>query len=350
MSRVVYVLGAGFSAPLGLPVIRNFLIKSKDLHALDSGRFCHFQHVFEIIGRMAVCKNYFDCDLFNIEEILSIVEMEKFVQSEEWGSLFNKYISDVIDNYTPNFYPSQGSMDSQNWKQKIIGGNSLHRAYGIFAGNLLGVQIKHDVKTDYGEPKHIFSMSENSEPTVNYSVVTLNYDMVLENTRKMIRSEVKGSELFKFRRPDEQTNGGKSLLAKLHGSTDHGNIVPPTWAKGTHRNISTVWREAFEVLTNANCIRFLGYSLPLSDSYIKYILKAAMVGSGHLKQIDVICKDVDGSVEERYRQFVHFQFFRFKNGDVQDYLKRIERAHLNNNFRNLLLNNVEAEHESFMAN
>jgi hypothetical protein len=31
VDRVVYLLGAGFSAPLGLPVMSNFLMKSKDL-------------------------------------------------------------------------------------------------------------------------------------------------------------------------------------------------------------------------------------------------------------------------------------------------------------------------------
>ena len=36
MNRVVYVLGAGFSAPLGIPIVRSFLEKSKDLYCADS--------------------------------------------------------------------------------------------------------------------------------------------------------------------------------------------------------------------------------------------------------------------------------------------------------------------------
>jgi len=33
MDKVVYFLGAGFSAPLGLPVTSNFIVKSKDMYA-----------------------------------------------------------------------------------------------------------------------------------------------------------------------------------------------------------------------------------------------------------------------------------------------------------------------------
>ena len=36
MERVVYLLGAGFSAPLGLPVMSNFLEKSKYMYFEES--------------------------------------------------------------------------------------------------------------------------------------------------------------------------------------------------------------------------------------------------------------------------------------------------------------------------
>ncbi len=45
--RVVYLLGAGFSAPLGLPVMSNFLMKSKDMYFSDPERFSTFKEVLE---------------------------------------------------------------------------------------------------------------------------------------------------------------------------------------------------------------------------------------------------------------------------------------------------------------
>lgn len=41
--KVVYLFGAGFSAPLGLPVMSNFLMKSKDLYVSDPERYRTFK-------------------------------------------------------------------------------------------------------------------------------------------------------------------------------------------------------------------------------------------------------------------------------------------------------------------
>lgn len=102
MNRVVYFLGAGFSASLGLPVMSDFLMRSKDMYALDPDRYEHFQDVFKTIERLSISKNYYETDLFNIEEILSILEMRELLGEEEVRSLFIKYIIDVIEHYTPS--------------------------------------------------------------------------------------------------------------------------------------------------------------------------------------------------------------------------------------------------------
>ena len=86
-SKVVYILGAGFSAPLGLPVISNFLSRSKDLHADNPERFGHFDTVFQEIRRMAPAKNYLQIDLSNIEQILSILQMEDYASDTSHRTL-----------------------------------------------------------------------------------------------------------------------------------------------------------------------------------------------------------------------------------------------------------------------
>jgi NAD-dependent SIR2 family protein deacetylase len=71
MEHVVCILGAGFSAPLGLPVIRNFLLRAKDLYFSNSTQYGYFSDVFKRIDDLARLKNVFTADLLNIEEILS---------------------------------------------------------------------------------------------------------------------------------------------------------------------------------------------------------------------------------------------------------------------------------------
>ena len=52
MEKVTYILGAGFSAPLGLPVMQDFLAKSKDLYFSDPRRYRHFERVFDLVRNL----------------------------------------------------------------------------------------------------------------------------------------------------------------------------------------------------------------------------------------------------------------------------------------------------------
>jgi hypothetical protein len=58
MDNVVYFLGAGFSAPLGLPITSNFLVKSKDMFAANAQNYSHFAEVFKTIKELSIIKNY----------------------------------------------------------------------------------------------------------------------------------------------------------------------------------------------------------------------------------------------------------------------------------------------------
>ena len=81
--NVVYILGAGFSAQFGLPVMSNFLEKSKDMYALKGSTNLRgtdvdfFNDVYLEIDKLRRCKDFYASDMTNIEEILSLFEMGK---------------------------------------------------------------------------------------------------------------------------------------------------------------------------------------------------------------------------------------------------------------------------------
>lgn len=81
MEKVVYFLGAGFSAPMGIPIIKDFLLKSKDLYFENPTKYAHFKRIFNKIYKMHIAKTYYETDLLNIEEILSILEMQRHTGS-----------------------------------------------------------------------------------------------------------------------------------------------------------------------------------------------------------------------------------------------------------------------------
>jgi hypothetical protein len=318
MERIVYLLGAGFSAPLGIPVVRNFLERSKDLYFQDQDKYTHFKQVFDTIRELSVCKNYYTIDLFNIEDILSLLEMRSsLADEEETRKSFVRYIADVIRAYTPsNLGPTHG-----HWSKMIFGPEPWNY-YGLFVATILNRAFVKVFERTGPNSIEYDPVDPESRPT-EYAVITLNYDLVLESLAEDLNNWFANKQSFRrdFKsRPDE--GGFNGYLAKLHGSIDTGEIVPPTWNKRLAQgNILKAWQIAHWLLANANHVRIMGYSLPEADSYIKYLLRAAIVHNSHLKTFDVLCLDHDGAVRKRYNDFVCFPNYRFMAMSVEKYLQ-----------------------------
>ena len=312
--NVVYILGAGFSAQFGLPIMSNFLEKSKDMYALRNsrdfkgGNIDFFGEVYQEIDKLRRCKDFYASDMTNIEEILSLFEMGKMLGVESKQQIdFQKFIAAVVNFYTPSeLEKSQG----------------IYLLLQKFIKNLLRVKSE----SEYG------AIFDNSVLPV-YSILTFNYDMLLENVWTNYKRQHLAYCSLGFCEKNELKNGELSYI-KLHGSADNAaSIVTPTWRKTFDNENDNKWSVAGEILSKANHIRIIGYSLPVTDSYLKYFLKWGAAHEQNLKSIDVICLDDEQhSVENRYREFIHHKL-NFYNKATRDYLmavsKGIENAHQN---------------------
>ena len=68
MENVVYILGVGFSAPLGLPVISNFLEKAHDIYEEHREEYPNFEKVFQSIKKKLACiALVYDADLITLK-------------------------------------------------------------------------------------------------------------------------------------------------------------------------------------------------------------------------------------------------------------------------------------------
>lgn len=319
--RILYLLGAGFSAPLGIPVMSEFLFKARDQYAAETAKYRHFADVFEKLGRMSVAKNFYSTDLFNIEEILSILEMEAQLKGERLPEPVIRFICDVIDYHTP--HPQDPDRirlkNTHPWTSALFGEGTL-ASYTHFVAQLFGLHIRKWPSEDPGayEPMqgHV-----SPQEDVRYSVVTLNYDMVLEEQASAIQRWYEIPTEFRMadHEPDEGWERGP-YLAKLHGSTERQHVVPPTWSKGIEGEAATAWQLAHRLMSEATQLRIIGYSLPVADSYVKYLMKSAALSSTRLKQIDILCLDPDNSVRNRYASFLTFPRVQFRDADSHGYL------------------------------
>jgi hypothetical protein len=317
MERVVYFLGAGFSAPLGLPLISNFVETAKDQHLIERRGGPSFDEVFANVRRLSQIKNVYSAQLDNIEEILSILDVDAFLGRASLRDMFQDFIASVIQFRTPQMTRFPDGRIPENWQHTLFGPNERVRGYGYFVA-----AVQQFLLARQGDGVRC---SRIVNAPIQYDIVTANYDCILENVCAYASSVFDITRHVAFRRhpTDDAQN---PVLAKLHGSVDGGPIVPPTWSKGSHPQISPSWQLAREVLGRAQHLRFIGYSLPEADSYVRYLLKSAALESEHLKSITVLCLDPDGEVRKRFENFVTLRRFRFESQDALSLLNKLGNA------------------------
>ncbi|KPJ58579.1 MAG: hypothetical protein AMJ46_13970 [Latescibacteria bacterium DG_63] len=126
----------------------------------------------------------------------------------------------------------------------------------------------------------------------------------------------------------------KLEVGKYIGSFEHCDeamkcepvLVPPTWHKEDyHRGVAKVWAAAARELREAKNIFVVGYSLPPSDQFFRYLLALGTAGPYPFRRFWVF--NPDSSVEKRFREILglgaldRFRFFASQFGESIGYLR-----------------------------
>ena len=168
--KVVYLLGAGFSAYRGIPTLRSFYSKSKDMYQDQRDKFSEFTEIFNELDNITKVSNYYQSDVSNIEETLSILEMESQIDGKDLHNKYLKYITKVINYYTPSIKP-YGNNWPGTWPEYIFGSEEIWRRYGYFLGSLLNLKV---IRNSNPKDSSAFVYSPLEEPKFEYSIVSLN--------------------------------------------------------------------------------------------------------------------------------------------------------------------------------
>jgi len=354
VQNIVYVLGAGFSAPLGLPVMANFWIKSKEIARTEPEKYGHITAVIEKLKQTNSTGSYFEYPQFNVEEALSILEIAGNLGSDVNLDTFRKYIIAVITYLTPEINAVDLSALPSDWRDKIFGNEERWQWYGHFVASLHHIQITFSKYEDpYRRIRYQFHARKRNTG-ISYDVMSLNYDMVLEQICNYINGSfppLMGSNFHFAESTEDAQKLQRPILAKIHGSVSDGRIIPPTYLKGLYQSsVPTSWKVAYEILRKAHQIRIVGYSLPATDAYVRYLLKAAVGGTQELEKVDVICRDSNGIVEERYKDFIRFKGLSFRRAMVEDYLGKIYQLRtVDIGGEEYVFDKLERAHEDFMG-
>jgi len=82
-------------------------------------------------------------------------------------------------------------------------------------------------------------------------------------------------------------------------------IVPPTWSKGSqYKDLGRVWAKAAAELAAAENIFVVGYSMPETDSFFRYLYALGSQSTTKLRRFWVFDPDPDKSVEQRMKTLI----------------------------------------------
>jgi hypothetical protein len=198
MKNVVYILGAGFSAPLGLPLMSDFLEKAKNMISADEVKYGHFDGLIDRVNKTSLAMNIFEYERFNIEEALSILDFsEKPGMMSNLKKEFVRFIIDVIKYYThrpftllpegriydqlpdyPDIWTTDPFQDmSSSWK-----------SYVGFVGGIQKLELYDEMVDFNGRQLRAINLRKSEHTSVSYSVITLNYDIDSVNRAKKLPS------------------------------------------------------------------------------------------------------------------------------------------------------------------
>jgi hypothetical protein len=327
MVENLYILGAGSSVDSGVPIMNNFIDKAEDL--LNEKRFrdnIKVGKLFETIRSLSSILAKSNIDLNNIESILGILEMSELLHysqnSVPFISIKDDYIeliSETIElsmKYDINdskYITPQGSY--QTFINNIK--NRLDKSAIITFNYDLGVDVSlHNAGIPY---EYYLADGDKSFPLLKLHG-SINW---FEKADKKIAAYDLNT-FFRFNSYPPNFGGSETRpgnlsfvdFVKKSYSNIHTKpipfIVPPTWNKTMyHRSISNVWRKASECLSNAINIYVIGYSLPESDSFFRFLFSLGTNNTNRVRKFWVV--NPDSSVETRFRDLLGPQMLdRFK--------------------------------------
>jgi NAD-dependent SIR2 family protein deacetylase len=347
--RNVYILGAGFSAPSGAPVVRDFLDKSRALYddptsGMSEGEQAQFKRVFEFKHTMAAAREKFVIDLDNIENLFGLVEI-----SHRLGEGDERTRNDVIFVIAKTLQLSIGRSSMPRPRIGMGLGYVPAMLEPIAAPG--GAIFRDEGQNNFTAEMYDYFAAlvagmlddKQKKATRKDTIITFNYDLVCDEAIRRIGFDpnyhLPGAENLVGAR-----NSDRSIdVLKLHGSTNwaicrnchsvrildrklteylnhlerlgccHESkpeflLVPPSWDKKDYSDvIKSVWSKAVEELKAATRICIIGYSLPEVDAFFRYLLTLALSKNDHLQRVVVV--DRQPAMEDAYKK-VFDQTFR----------------------------------------
>lgn len=290
LKRTVYILGAGFSAYAGVPMMDGFLPEARRMYfrsEVIGATRAFYETVFKHVGSLDRCGQYVDFNFHNLEDVFGLIEMANTLKdngpSPALPSViaFRELVKHLIEQ-----------------KQHAYLDNEMKR--GLYATFI---------------EQFIVARSDST------AIVTFNYDEVFEHTvdfhNRMAPTSPWPTIHTRFGKGGK---GGLDVL-KLHGSISWTrkdgapHIIPPTWNKTLtpedREVFDPIWDRASTHISGAERLIFIGYSFPSTDQYFRQFLAYSLAKNERLQEIVVVDPSADvgrtfeAVLDSHFRRYFH---------------------------------------------
>lgn len=311
-SRTVFIFGAGASHEAGAPLMNNFLQVAQDLRR--SGRVqdvdSHFRLVDEARSLLAHSHSKSTgVDIDNLETVFSAFELARMV-----GTLGDMKKEDL--KQLPHAYriviarTLEETLDFQNTQRGIL----APEPYVRFANALVDLQserkpiptlisFNYDLGLDWALMKAGFNINygfAQGRPIASVNLFKLHgsINWVYSERDKCpehwdLRDANAHQQNFLYETSDI-VRYRLSPNLNLFRQSENGEptlplIIPPTFNKGAENSyLNQVWSSAAEALKEAENIIVIGYSLPETDQFFKYLYSIGTIGRSIIRKFWVI--------------------------------------------------------------
>jgi len=313
-NKNIFILGAGFSKPAGLPTISEFYNEIKRIY-LDK-RFLLNKFLQDCFKTVINYRNDLDkissktkIDLDNIEILFSYLDMDcKCSGDTTLNQIRKKLIYTIINTLKicTNFSEVE---EDNNLKiiEKYKGAKQLNYTEGR-------KKLKHSlnifeyfatvVSGKIGDRDYQFNLDD--------SIITFNYDLILDqiflkqnigvnyclesNSKKGIKFlKLHGSANWLYCPKCKKVNIYKrGYLHKIKKCDNCKHdleplIVPPTWNKDSYNEkLNLIWEEAVNEIKQARRIFILGYSMPPTDMYFEFLMSLGLKNNSLIEKVYVV--------------------------------------------------------------
>jgi len=322
--RTIFILGAGASREAGAPLMNDFLDVADTVREGQAPGTQLREQVDLVFKGIAALDPVFaksDIEVRNIESVVAAFEM-----ADLFGRLGD--LKQVEVHRLPSAIKSLIVTTLESRLNFRVGDGQLHPPlpYEQFV-NLLRELQKHPIASTPPPPK-VTVMTFNYELALDYalqfSAVPFSYNLTEADANGMSLLKLHGS--FNWSRCQNRDCNALSvtpverLTAKIRTIDPFGRgshlltlplstylpqcskchvpnppeplIVPPTWNKTQHyAGIKNVWSVAAHQLSEAENIVIIGYSLPATDHFFRYLFALGAVGATRLKRFVVVNPD-----------------------------------------------------------